>query len=344
MFNLIEAKCFLKFILFKENILIYLYTIYKKLIKRILKKSNYNFYPKEFKDTLDNTNLIQEIELNQKVHIINHAVTKNIFLASEYFLLSSKINWSQNFLDYEDYEALHRFRWLRYKMSAKEKLSREEVQFSNDVIASWYNYNFIDNKINEQDLAWCSHTISERISNILLFRRLYHNDSNEFIDKLLSENARVLLNKLEIFESGYGNHLINNARSLLTYSIVYKNTKLEKFSFRLLKYSLDKFIYNGYSIDYSSHYQLLLLFWLNDIYRISKIHNKDIYCNYLSKYITELKITTLDFYLPATKQFIFVGDISPDYPPDYLLPLIDSNYNQKPECSYEFFYDNYNVE
>ena len=339
MFNVVEVKCFIKFIIFKDNLFIYLYTIYNKLINKLLKKSNYEFYPKEFKDTLDNTGLIQEIELHNKVNIVDEENEKKIFLASENCLLSPKINWSKDFYDYEDYEALHRFRWLRYKMSTKEKLSREEAQFSNDVIASWYNYNFIDNKINEQDLAWCSHTISERISNILLFRRLYKESSNDFIDKLLSENVRLLLNKLDIFESGYGNHLINNARSLLAYSIVYQNTKLEKFSFRLLKYSLDNFINNGYSIDYSSHYQLLLLFWLNDIYRISKIHNKDIYCNYLSQYITQLKTTTLDFYLPTTKQFIFVGDISPDYPPAYLLPLIDSNYNQHSECSYEFFYD-----
>ena len=309
------------------------------MINKFLKKSNYEFYPKEFKDTLDNTGLIQEIELHNKVNIVDEENEKKIFLASENCLLSPKINWSKDFYDYEDYEALHRFRWLRYKMSTKEKLSREEAQFSNDVIASWYNYNFIDNKINEQDLAWCSHTISERISNILLFRRLYEEGSNDFIDKLLSENARLLLNKLEIFESGYGNHLINNARSLLTYSIEYKNTELEKFSFRLLKYSLDKFIHNDYSIDYSSHYQLLLLFWLNDIYRISELHNKDIYCNYLSKYIIRLKVTTLNFYLPETKQFIFIGDISPDYPPAYLLPLIDDDYDQQSECSYEFFYD-----
>ena len=224
-------------------------------------------------------------------------------------------------------------------MSTKEKLSREEIQFSNDILASWYNYYFIDNKINEQDLAWCSHTITERISNILLFRRSYKEDNNDFIDSLLSEHVKLLLNKLEIFESGYGNHLINNARSLLTYSIIYKNTKLEEFAFRLLRYSLDKFIHNGFSIDYSSHYQLLLLFWLNDIYRISEIYNKTIYCNYLSKYITELKVSTLNFYLPKTKQFLFVGDISPDYPPSYLLPLIDIDYDQQSEYSQELFYE-----
>ena len=114
--------------------------------------------------------------------------------------------------------------------------------------------------------------------------------------------------------------------------------KLEKFAFRLLRYSLDDFIYNDYSIDYSSHYQLLLLFWLNDIYRISEIYNKDIYCNYLSKFITSLKKSTLNFYIPNTQKFIFVGDISPDYPPSYLLQLIDINY--KPKYSQEKFYDN----
>ena len=47
----------------------------------------------------------------------------------------------------------------------------------------------------------------------------------------------------------------------------------------------------------------------------------------------------LEANLPATKQFIFIGDISPDYPPAYLLPLIDEDYDQQSECSYEFFYN-----
>ena len=338
MFNTTEAKCFLKFIIFKDNLLMYLHAIFMKLINKFLKHSNYEFYPKEFKDTLDKDNLIQDIKSHNRIHIVNKKTVKRIFLASEYCLLSPTINWSKVFYDYEDYEALHRFRWLRYKMSTKQKLAREEIDFSNDVLASWYNYYFIDNKINEEDLAWCSHTITERISNILLFRRSYKEDNNDFIDSLLSEHVKLLLSKLEIFESGYGNHLINNARSLLTYSIIYKNIKLEEFAFRLLRYSLGKFIHNGFSIDYSSHYQLLLLFWLNDIYRISEIYNKTIYCNYLSKYITQLKVSTLNFYLPTTKQFLFVGDISPDYPPSYLLPLIDINYDQQSEYSQELFY------
>ena len=87
MFNVVEAKCFLKFIIFKDNLFIYLYTIYNKLINKLLKKSNYEFYPKEFKDTLDNTGLIQEIELHNKVNIVDEENEKKIFLASENCLL-----------------------------------------------------------------------------------------------------------------------------------------------------------------------------------------------------------------------------------------------------------------
>ena len=71
MLNLVEAKCFLKFILFKDNLLLYLYMICTKLISKLLKNSNYKYYPKECKDTLDNTNLVQEIELHNKVDIVN---------------------------------------------------------------------------------------------------------------------------------------------------------------------------------------------------------------------------------------------------------------------------------
>ena len=339
MTNRTEIKYFLKFIFLKDNIFSYLKTIFLKFMGKYLKHSNYEYYPEEFRNILDNENLIISQNTRKEVLIKNKSSTKVIFLASEHCLISPSVDWGKIFYDYEDYEALHRFRWLRYKMSTQERLSEEDVMFSNDMLSSWYNYHLVNCSPDHDDLAWCSHTVTERISNILLFRRSYKNKNNDFIDDLLAEHVKILLGKLEIFESGHGNHLINNARSLLTYSIIYKNTKLEEFAFRLLRYSLDEFIYDGYSIDYSSHYQLLLLFWLNDIYRISEIYNKTIYCNYLSKFITTLKKSTLNFYLPETKSFIFVGDISPDYPPTYLLPLIDINYDNEADYSQEYFYD-----
>ena len=339
MLNTIEIKYFLRFLLLKDNIFSYLKIIFLKFMNRYLKHSNYEYYPEEFRKILDNEVLVKSTNIHKKILIQNERTTKKIFLASEDCLVSPNIDWRKIFYDYEDYEALHRFRWLRYKMSTETRLSKEDITFANDMLASWYNHHLVNCSINHDDLAWCSHTITERISNILIFRRSYKSKDNNFIDDLLAEHAKLLLGKLEIFESGHGNHLINNARSLLTYSIVYKNTKLEEFAFRLLRYSLDDFIYEGYSIDYSSHYQLLLLFWLNDIYRISEIYNKTIYCNYLSKFITTLKKSTLNFYLPMTKEFIFVGDISPDYPPTYLLPLIDINYDNEADYSQEYFYD-----
>tara|TARA_B100000953_G_C18033204_1_gene423539 strand:+ start:1313 stop:2332 length:1020 start_codon:yes stop_codon:yes gene_type:complete len=338
MINIAEVKCFLKYIIFKESPFSYLKEMFLKFLNKYLKRGNYEYYPDEFKKILDNDNLIMEKKEHKEVLIKNINSIKSIFLASEHCLLSPKINWDKMFYDYEDYEALHRFRWIRYEMSTKDRLSDKSIIFSNDMLASWHNYHLVHNSIDNSDLAWCSHTITERISNIILFRRAHKSKDNDFIDELLATHIKLLLTKLEIFKSGHGNHLINNARSLLIYSIIYKNTKLEKFAFRLLRYSLDDFIYNDYSIDYSSHYQLLLLFWLNDIYRISEIYNKDIYCNYLSKFITSLKKSTLNFYIPNTQKFIFVGDISPDYPPSYLLQLIDINY--KPKYSQEKFYDN----
>lgn len=339
MINRIEIKYFLKFLFLKDNVFSYLKIIFLKFMSKYLKHSNYEYYPEEFRDILDNENLVISKNTHKKVLIKNERTIKTIFLASEHCLISPIIDWKKIFYDYEDYEALHRFRWLRYKMSTQDRLSEEDIMFSNDMLSSWYNYHMVNCSINHDDLAWCSHTITERMSNILLFRRAYKSKNNDFIDDLLAEHAKLLLSKLEIFESGHGNHLINNARSLLTYSIIYKNTKLEEFAFRLLRYSLDEFIYDDYSIDYSSHYQLLLLFWLNDIYRISEIYNKTIYCNYLSKFITALKKSTLNFYLPETKKFIFVGDISPDYPPSYLLPLIDIYYDNEADYSQEYFYD-----
>ena len=330
MINRIEIKYFLRFLLLKDNIFSYLKIIFLKFMNRYLKHSNYEYYPEEFRKI---HKTYMKIILASKNQDKNERTIKPIFLASEHCLISPSIDWRKIFYDYEDYEALHRFRWLRYKMSTQDRLSEEDIIFSNDMLSSWYNHHMVNCSINHDDLAWCSHTITERMSNILLFRRAYKSKNNDFIDDLLTEHAKLLLSKLEIHELGYGNHLINNARSVFLYPNQGRNV------FLVLRYSLDDFIYEGYSIDYSSHYQLLLLFWLNDIYRISEIYNKTIYCNYLSKFITGLKKSTLNFYLPETKKFIFVGDISPDYPPSYLLPLIDIYYDNEADYSQEYFYD-----
>ena len=50
-----------------------------------------------------------------------------------------------------------------------------------------------------------------------------------------------LIKRLEFYNNGHGNHLINNARALIYYSLYFEDEELLNHSILLLKYSVENF-------------------------------------------------------------------------------------------------------
>ena len=292
-----------------------------KIFYKIFRKKPISNYPKKYKKLLLNISY----QLRKKNYTINkidkNIKAKEIFLASKTLNVSPTINWKTSFIDYEDYEALHRFRWIRDFLSNKDELSTNDVEFTLSVINSWVNNNAINPDFS--DLSWCPHTVSERIVNILIFKALYENSKLDFdnIDALMNNSVKYLMANLEYFPYGYGNHLINNIRALLIYSFIYNNQKLTSLAFELLQDVLNNFVNDEYTLDYSSHYQILLFYWLYDISFFAKKYSQSDIMLYIDKYLRMLKASSRVFY-SSKDQMIFVGDISPDYKPTYISSLI----------------------
>ena len=316
-----EAFCIIKYIFLRGGLYKLIIFNLRKIINKVFFVSRIKNYPCDikynvnriFKKMIYETIAIEEIKDKNCV--------RRVKLASKYIELSPSVNWSEKFDDYEDYEALHRFRWIRDIFSKEDEITRDDIHFINMMIKSWCVHN--NTKMDTSDLSWCSHTVSERICNIIVFKVHISNMnmSSDLVDKLLNNSVKNLLTKLEYYPYGFGNHLINNLRATLLYSLVFNDEDLENTSFNILSKSLNIFIFNTYTLDQSSHYQMLLYYWLYDISHFSKKYSKGYIVDTIDQYLNLLEKSSMKF-INKNNHIVHFGDISPDCSPKYLSKLV----------------------
>ena len=321
-----EFIFFLKYNILDLKIIESIKHIFSKSTKYIKKIFNIKNYPKEYKDVLKEDFIIKRVS-----GVINNYATKDINLkiklaTKDYYIKSPEEIFNQ-FEDPEDFESLHRFIWIKYLLS-ENKIDNEKMKKIESLIYYWCGTSNNGNNSIKNNLIWEPYTISERIINILFFYIKMNKQMPDLVILEIDKMAIKLINSLEYYESSYGNHLINNFRAILYYGLVFDNSKvLCKFSALLDKY-LEKFTLNGFTKDYSSHYQLLFYYWIYDLNIISKKYNNKELIKIFDKYILSLREKSKFFYNERSKHFSFFGDISPDMTPNYLLTLIDEEYEQ----------------
>tara|TARA_B100000287_G_scaffold149100_1_gene140813 strand:- start:147 stop:977 length:831 start_codon:yes stop_codon:yes gene_type:complete len=221
------------------------------------------------------------------------------------------------FKDPEDFEAIHRFNWIRYFLSEKN-LNYNSIEYIKSSIEHWCKYYVVDQNI-KKSLIWSSYTNSERIVNIIMFYKCINEEPKNHIKYSLDVMSNHLINNLECFNNLHGNHIINNFRALIIYSSFSSNNKLLELSYRYLCDFIDSFIYNGFTKDYSSHYHLLLYFWLKDILIYCKTNDVVLHTDKIKQQAESL-YQNLSLFI-VNNDILFLGDISPDYPAPYLLTL-----------------------
>ena len=138
--------------------------------------------------------------------------------------------------------------------------------------------------------------------------------------------ADYVIKNLEFYNKSYGNHLINNFRAILFYAITFKNKNIKDIFSNLIDEYLNDFIEDGFTKDFSSHYQLLVYFWLYDLSEFAKHTSQNNLRSMLDKYRKPLYEKSMFFYSQKSKNFSLFGDISPDLPPNYLISLLDREY------------------
>ena len=347
-----EYIFFLKYNLNNLNMLNTLKHIYYKIIYLLRKRISKINYPDKYlplkeinfiSDRVVETDLLSNIE-NDSIKDDNK-INLDVFLATKTFNIKNNKDIYQKhiFEDPEDYESLHRFIWIRYYLS-KEKINLEEVQKIQSLIEYWCKSSFDNDERLDDKLIWEPYTVSERLINIIFFYNKINKDIPFIVLSQLDKMAKYIIKNLEFYNSSYGNHLINNFRGILFYAINFQNKKLIETFLKLMNEYLNDFIEDGFTKDFSSHYQLLVYFWMYDLSELARRRSQKDMLKLLDKHLKPLYEKSIFFYSKESKNLSLFGDISPDLPPKYLVSLIDNEYLFDKEYSALCLYkDNHHV-
>ena len=247
---------------------------------------------------------------------------------SEYSLTNRNIYWQKHFSDPEDQESLHRWNWSVAKLSSisLDEKSRLMVWVQQE--------NWIDNfqsEISEnataKQLRWESYTVGERISNTVIFYYLVLGGLPSLkISDAIQDQVRYIIDNLEYFGKNTGNHVVNNARAIYLAGVVYNCEEWKMLSLKIIEREVPVLVTkDGFLREGSSHYQFLFTHWMLEVYYFSTTASDNKMINFLSPYLN-LLIQQCHFFLIEDKKskkwsMPLFGDISPDYPPEWLIPL-----------------------
>jgi len=231
-------------------------------------------------------------------------------------------DWFAVFEDQEVTSSLHRWNWLLYGLSEDNihKLSREEGL---SLIRSWLRCCLSLERFKND-----AYSSSERIVNASIFLlttgdKCVPKDIQNAFQYLGSHIAK----NLEYYEEDMtGNHAFNNARGLLFAGIVSGLPYATELAFEIFKERLPKLVTDdGFLREGSSHYHFLFTRWVLEVqWILSGTKNKE-----LQSIVRPFAVNLVKrcwFFLVQNRKtkhwsIPLVGDISPDFPPEWLLSV-----------------------
>jgi len=227
--------------------------------------------------------------------------------------ISKPEDWTTGFLDPEDNDALNRWSWLR-----SDSYSAKQLEL---MLLSWVET--VDD--HESSIASDSYAISERLSNLSCY--LERNNikfsqlSNSVKLRALSD-SRKLARSLEYFPFNFtGNHVLNNARAMLTFGCLTNDQGLVRLAEEVLRNQVrELFFADGCLREGSVHYTILVSTWIFECAIFAKLFKKDSVLEILcSGDLLEKCFNANEFFLVEKKKgvglFPLFGDVSPDCSP-----------------------------
>ena len=182
------------------------------------------------------------------------------------------------------------------------------------------------------------YSASERLSNLIIF--LCYNKFSYFNSDLTKEiiisHIHQIAKNIEFHSNNTNNHILNNLRSLILASVFVGDKKLFLSSLKEFLYFYMKIFNKDGSIkEGSTHYQLVIHNWIEDVYHFS-INNNFGYDSKISNLIKKLKNNLISVRAFSSAIFemykidnITIGDISPDLSPKFLINKINQLYSFK---------------
>lgn len=245
------------------------------------------------------------------------------------YSISNNSDWNLKTLDPEISDSLHRWGWLlRGITDADERITLEQGL---GLIRSWLGC-YSMQKFSAND----PYSASERILNASIFFRYYGCDSlpNDICASFRMMTYQIAKN-LEFFEGERtGNHALNNARGLFVGGLMVKNAFAVDLAYSIFIERLPKLVTaDGFLRESSTHYHFLFTRWVLEIYWFACLYNKEEISDFIFPYAKKL-VERCWFFLVHNQSndswtFPLVGDISPDFPPEWLVSLPWSELAQK---------------
>lgn len=322
----------------------------------LLKRGNY-LIPFYRNDEIWKDNLISDSWYNNLPHTYWSSKNSknerknnwNIFLASKSIVIkNNKFDWRKHYRDKEDTMALHRFGWLLRLLS--ENPSTNIIKMGYTWITDWIDFN----GSMKSNISWESYSVSERIVNWLIFicaTKSHLNVNNSMLKKInnaLIDHVTYLSRNLEFRGDKTNNHIINNARALYISGRILRLPFAEKIGKSIIKNETDKLLPDGVLNEGSTHYQLLVTRTYLEIYWFA--HKTDDYemINWIEKKIYNMikvcHLLSIDLE-GETNKIPFIGDISPDYPPDwfYGFPFTINDPRKRNKSKWFKLFNDFNV-
>ena len=247
---------------------------------------------------------------------------------------NNMVDWSKSLTDSEDEESLHRWNWSIYNLSSiseKDKLGL--ISWTQKQHENWiekFQKEISDNATPNQ-LRWESYTVSERVSNSVIFYHLALGGwPSVDISKALKEQVYFLINHLEYFGKNTGNHVINNARAIYLAGVTFNCLEWRELAFLIIEREVPSMVTeDGFMREGSTHYQFLFTRWMLEVFYFAYIVVDKKMTDFLLSYIN-LLIKRCHFFLIYNKaeekwRIPLFGDISPDFSPEWLFMLPWSN-------------------
>lgn len=294
--------------------------LFRKLIK-FLNFQKFFFYPRSIYNLSKQFTINKKVKLQKFKNFINYNPKDHfkkilkIKIFDKHIEVKSDFSWKINSNDSEMICALGRWHWLIDNDFEKQNFVRYEDGIL--LVRSWI-LNCSNDKMSNNP-----YEISERITNFIYFLIFHKKTSIEVpqdIKNYLDEITFILANNIEFNnEDLSGNHIINNARSLIIFGYFFNSDQHFNLGKELLSYMLPKLIYDKLFLrESSSHYQYLFTSWIFEIYIISKEKNDTKLELSLENCLSNLINGCLFFKTGKDDEYVLIGDISPDKNPKWL--------------------------
>ncbi len=230
-------------------------------------------------------------------------------------------DWSASFSDPEVTVSLHRWNWLlRGVTDESPRLSRDQGVA---LIRSWLGQCLKNESFGED-----AYSTGERIVNGSIFL-LHTGDCTvpSDIRTAFHHMGRQIAAHLEYYEGDTtGNHAFNNARGLLFSGTLALLPNAVDLAFSIARERLPRLVTkDGFLREGSSHYHFLFTRWVLEMCWIAQRTGHAEISTFLKPYAKVL-VERCWFFLIKDRasgqwHFPLIGDVSPDFPPNWLLGL-----------------------